>query len=881
MLDTDWNEQADITINRIETGTIDIIGDTGAPFHYAGFEIIAVNNTGIPTNPGTNIQISEGRFYVDGMMCENDAGVLFADQPDFDKTLLPTAPGRYIFYLDAWLLHISVLEDPAIREVALGGPDTTTRSKTTWQVKYITVNNTSTCVDALPAAITSQSTGQLKARAELPAGTDNPCGLAAGGGYRRLENQLYRVEIHKGGASRANATFKWSRDNGSVAVKWESIDASNANNLIVSSTGRDELLGFRTGDWIELIDDTTDLLGLPGIMVQLTKVDDNVLTINPGGNTITLSNKNPRIRRWDSSTGEIALNTNNNTWVPLEEGVEVNFKEGTFKTGDYWLIPARTVTADIEWPKDNAGVSLDQPPQGIRHHFAKLAILDLVTGASGIINWVPVSDCRPIFPPLTELVSLYYVGGDGQEAMPGKLLPNTFKVGVANGQWAVSGARVKFEIIAPGAGTLNPVGGIAITNGEGIAECQLTLGTMPPNVNFSLQVKASLLDAAGNISARHLPVIFNASFSMAENVSYKSNCDNWTGTAPDTVAKALDELCERRGQSKGCSYTIGPKGDFKTLLEAIEKLFKKEKDVSLCFMPGDHIMDEEIIMLQKEMSFTTLKITGFAARLTMRKAKKMQLVADKIILQGLSVIANPDNKDKDETQIILSAGETIMDYCSWFKGGTSDSPFIVILKEGLVYLKNNKIIAWFSLILANGVQGIIESNLISYLLLQNGNSFDFKPVPLIWLTTDAKTKIRSNLLQNPNDEIKMTDWSLVIRGNRIGIVLTDVNRAKPHELYQNMIVSENIFQFGANSFAAKYLNIINNQFLFEDPNHKPVVVSYILGFNLVVMGNSSFTAKLHSVPTGLINSIDAIDLSMIVGKGSGPAQILNLVNVIA
>jgi hypothetical protein len=36
------------------------------------------------------------------------------------------------------------------------------------------------------------------------------------------------------------------------------------------------------------------------------------------------------------------------------------------------LIPARTATADIEWP---AGKAL--PPHGIRHHYCRIAVADL------------------------------------------------------------------------------------------------------------------------------------------------------------------------------------------------------------------------------------------------------------------------------------------------------------------------------------------------------------------------------------------------------------------------------------------------------------------------------------------------------------------------
>jgi hypothetical protein len=510
LLDSDWNEQADIQEHRIETGTLDIVGKNGSPYHYAGFDIVTVDNVGnpvIPPVPGTNIKISEGRFYVDGIMCENDAPVLFASQPDYDKTVLPAISGRYLFYLDVWQRHITVLEDSDLREVALGGPDTTTRNKTVWQVKFVKTGAANTCVDLLPASITDAPTGKLMARTELPTGTEDPCGLAVSGGYRRLENQLYRVEIHRGAANRSGTTFKWSRDNGSVFVKWDSVEASNPNNLVVSGTGRDELLGFKSGDWIEMIDDKTDLLGLRGALVQLSKVDGNVLTINPvtnipGDATITAGAKNSRIRRWDS-VGELKPNTNNTDWIELEDGVQVQFKEGSFRTGDYWLIPARTATADIEWPFADA-----QSPNGIEHHYAKLGIADLVIGVAP--GWVKISDCRPIFPPLTEWITLNYVGGDGQEAIPDTPLSNTLKVGVANGQWAVKDAKIKFEIVAPGVGTLNPANGLVTTNTNGVAECGLTIGKVPPNVNFSIQVKASLLDAAGNIATGYLPVIFSA-----------------------------------------------------------------------------------------------------------------------------------------------------------------------------------------------------------------------------------------------------------------------------------------------------------------------------------------------------------------------------------
>ena len=45
-----------------------------------------------------------------------------------------------------------------------------------------------------------------------------------------------------------------------------------------------------------------------------------------------------------------------------------------YRTGDYWLIPARVATGNIEWPtKDGEPLALD--PHGVKHHYTPLAIV--------------------------------------------------------------------------------------------------------------------------------------------------------------------------------------------------------------------------------------------------------------------------------------------------------------------------------------------------------------------------------------------------------------------------------------------------------------------------------------------------------------------------
>jgi len=60
----------------------------------------------------------------------------------------------------------------------------------------------------------------------------------------------------------------------------------------------------------------------------------------------------------------------------------------SYQTGDYWLVPARTATGDVEWPKDASEPRLLRP-HGVDHHYAPLAYIN--NGEEG--NWVQ-KDCR-------------------------------------------------------------------------------------------------------------------------------------------------------------------------------------------------------------------------------------------------------------------------------------------------------------------------------------------------------------------------------------------------------------------------------------------------------------------------------------------------------
>ena len=125
-MDADWNEQMDIQAYQAHTTDADIIGAQGSPRYDSGFAV--------ELRAG-DLWLTKGRMYVAGILCENEADVPLAGQEDAPDVKLPTDAGLYLAYLDVWQCGVTALDDPEIREVALGGPDTATRTRVVWQAR--------------------------------------------------------------------------------------------------------------------------------------------------------------------------------------------------------------------------------------------------------------------------------------------------------------------------------------------------------------------------------------------------------------------------------------------------------------------------------------------------------------------------------------------------------------------------------------------------------------------------------------------------------------------------------------------------------------------------------------------------------------------------
>lgn len=383
-LDADWNEQLDISAYRTETEITDFIGKSGAPENNAGFKVSVTDDQ---SNP--QISLSQGRYYVEGMLFENAQAVSFTQQPDYLTATVPTGSGVYLAYLDVWQRHITALEATHIREAALGGADTTTRVRNVWQVKLHKLGDKGTVsekpIDYAPPNWkpdweSALSEGQLTAKLDQSGAIS--------------ENQLYRVEIHQGNEtdlarSTSKVTFKWSRDNGAIAAQVESIVD---NNILIKNAGRDAQLAFPVGHLIEFSNEILTLNNQPGILATVQTVEGNNLTVE----WKTTEKKPPQnfkdlsiVRRWDSS--DALLIDIPNREHKLEQSITVQFETNKlYKTGDYWLIPSRVLTGSIEWFPEI------QTPHGTRHRYCSLALLERTLTQLSVL-----ADCRSIFRPIT------------------------------------------------------------------------------------------------------------------------------------------------------------------------------------------------------------------------------------------------------------------------------------------------------------------------------------------------------------------------------------------------------------------------------------------------------------------------------------------------
>jgi hypothetical protein len=396
-LDADWNELVEILTRRDRLQANDTFGEMAVPRATTpdAFKI---------TLSGSDFRIGAGRMYIDGVLAEaffNDGKggnpLSYINQPFFiDPPQTPPA-GKGLFYLDVWERERTVVEDPDLLEVALGDVDTSTRTQTVWQVKFLRDltdkdspgQQKPTCHTDLAARFASG--GRLTTSLNLPPGEPDPCLLPETGGFRDVENRHYRVEIH---GNLNQPMFKFARD--PVVTEIDTFRSVAGNAVLgVRRIGHDPVLRFAKGDYVEVLNDRHELHGLPGLLAEVDAVDEfsreitlKAVSTNPLPVAADVDPiLHPRLTRWDQKPKPAAplLTVQFGVPIPLEAGIEVTFTGGPFHHGDYWMFAARAANRSV-------GELVNAPPRGILHHYAPLALVDTFPPKVR-------TDCRILWPP--------------------------------------------------------------------------------------------------------------------------------------------------------------------------------------------------------------------------------------------------------------------------------------------------------------------------------------------------------------------------------------------------------------------------------------------------------------------------------------------------
>ncbi|MEM9292161.1 MAG: DUF6519 domain-containing protein [Acidobacteriota bacterium] len=541
LYDADWNEQAEILLDRQDEALIDVIG-SGAPRHR-GVELVQ-------DAPGEAVRLDISRggwLYADGVggqvVGTGESELIGLDeQLDFplpEDTDLPTAEVR--FYADVWQRTVVALEDPeGLLDAGLHGADTCTRTQTMAQVKWCPLD-----VDPEDSALNPRhGSGRLTLSLREVVEGQDPCDPCADevAVEARVGNYLFRMEVHhvEGPAGAPTALeLKWSSENG-------------AEEQPLPEDGEVFPPGYITPDHLyELVSPASERhLGVHldgGIVPERGRLEEVLPPISP-----QLRAQYSRVRRWDGTCRLEGPGDGTFTLVSgIDRGVEMteasapdadghvdlsgdrllaNLRQlrvelellrpeddssHAFVAGDHWLVAVREAAVD----PDNPALPLaeDEPPVGIVHHYLRLGSLD---AAETLVPLDPAEHHRLHFPRLTDLVTA---------------------------------DEVVFQ-----------------------KPCDTSIFEGVPAEDVS-----TVADALGLLCD-----------VRAEQISYgpqNPECTVLNGI--DNVQDALDELCalasEPQSGGGGCRFSVGEGGDFETLREAVEELRPKGV-ICLCLLAGEH-----------------------------------------------------------------------------------------------------------------------------------------------------------------------------------------------------------------------------------------------------------------------------------------------------
>jgi hypothetical protein len=288
-LEADWNEAQAIVGAELEARTLDIVGRAGSPDR--GYEVTPVADDGDLQHGDLqhgdlqhgdlqrgdlqrgDLVLRAGTLYVGGQRLRLTDHLRYSGQPDWADHegdplwREPSVPGQphELVYLLAREQEVSAVEDPALRDVALGGPDTTQRLRVlprvvrhptearTWEAAWGQLIEKrwrphGFAVDEASRALVPRA--RLQVMAFHGGDEAQPADL---GGYLGPNNQLIRVQVTRVDSDGVPVVV-WGYDNASFLYRLSSSVASASRTILRLATAPvDAYHQPRTGQVVEVL----------------------------------------------------------------------------------------------------------------------------------------------------------------------------------------------------------------------------------------------------------------------------------------------------------------------------------------------------------------------------------------------------------------------------------------------------------------------------------------------------------------------------------------------------------------------------------------------------------------------------------------------------
>jgi hypothetical protein len=428
-LEADWNEAQEITGEEMRKEALDFVGPSGTP------------DDGYKVDPDAKANfrqfdfiVERGIMYVGGLRAYLPEAVRYSYQTDWLDyhgdpywvdlfTLHSQLPSDEFVYLFLREQEVSAVEDPDLKDVALGGPDTAQRTRLLQRFVRVACTD-SDCASGLAAAEAKWATAglhfdpdtmRLQSWSQLMVGFSNqssngPCEPQASGGYIAPDNQLIRVQLTENDPATKKPQFLWGFDDASFLYRID-IDPNNPQNLILESAPVDSYHQPAAGQAVEILRAAAELPN--GALVAATSgfvvtLDQNY---QPGTQSVTLPEgvflPPEYLEATQSPAAPLFLRVwqqvkifNSGTATPLgDTGLQVTIEavqNQPFHLGDFWLFAARPATPGQVYPERYQNGF--QFPDGPREWACPL----------GVIAWnkdqgTLASDCRNQFDNLVDL----------------------------------------------------------------------------------------------------------------------------------------------------------------------------------------------------------------------------------------------------------------------------------------------------------------------------------------------------------------------------------------------------------------------------------------------------------------------------------------------